>query len=210
MMGQKKMPDFLYESKIDGIVAGIDEAGRGPWAGPVVAAAVVLNEQSLPPELINGLDDSKKLSKPKRELLFELLPAHASIGIGISEPDEIDQINILQATLTAMARAVSDLDIVPDHALVDGNHAPSLPCEVTCVVKGDSKSLSIAAASIVAKVSRDKLMMSLAEQHPGYGWERNAGYGTAEHQAALARLGVTNAHRKSFKPILKMLGEVQS
>jgi len=200
------MPDLSYESKIDGIVAGIDEAGRGPWAGPVVAAAVVLNTQTLPLDLMTGLDDSKKLSKKKRELLFGLLPAHASIGVGVSEPAEIDEINILQATLAAMARAVTNLDIQPEHALVDGTQAPSLPCDVTCVVKGDGKSLSIAAASIIAKVTRDRLMAELAEQHPGYGWERNAGYGTAEHQAALAALGVTDAHRKSFKPILKILG----
>ena len=200
------MPDLSYESTIDGVVTGIDEAGRGPWAGPVVAAAVVLNTQTLSQELIDGLDDSKKLNKKKRELLFALLPAHASIGVGMSEPAEIDEINILQATLTAMARAVANLDVQPDHALVDGTQAPSLPCDVTCVVKGDGKSLSIAAASIVAKVTRDRLMVELAERHSGYGWERNAGYGTAEHQAALAALGVTDAHRKSFKPILKILG----
>jgi ribonuclease HII len=200
------MPDLSYESTIDGVVTGIDEAGRGPWAGPVVAAAVVLNTQTLSQELIDGLDDSKRLNKKKRELLFALLPAHASIGVGMSEPAEIDEINILQATLAAMARAVANLDVQPDQALVDGTQAPSLPCDVTCVVKGDGKSLSIAAASIVAKVTRDRLMAELAERHPGYGWERNAGYGTAEHQAALAALGVTDAHRKSFKPILKILG----
>ena len=200
------MPDLSYELTIDGVVTGIDEAGRGPWAGPVVAAAVVLNTQTLSQELIDGLDDSKRLNKKKRELLFALLPAHASIGVGMSEPAEIDEINILQATLAAMARAVANLDVQPDHALVDGTQAPSLPCDVTCVVKGDGKSLSIAAASIVAKVTRDRLMAELAERHPGYGWERNAGYGTAEHQAALAALGVTDAHRKSFKPILKILG----
>jgi ribonuclease HII len=202
----KRMPDLSYELTIDGVVTGIDEAGRGPWAGPVVAAAVVLNTQTLSQELIDGLDDSKRLNKKKRELLFALLPAHASIGVGMSEPAEIDEINILQATLAAMARAVANLDVQPDHALVDGTQAPSLPCDVTCVVKGDGKSLSIAAASIVAKVTRDRLMAELAERHPGYGWERNAGYGTAEHQAALAALGVTDAHRKSFKPILKILG----
>jgi len=200
------MPDLSYELTIDGVVTGIDEAGRGPWAGPVVAAAVVLNTQTLSQELIDGLDDSKRLNKKKRELLFALLPAHASIGVGMSEPAEIDEINILQATLAAMARAVANLDVQPDHALVDGTQAPSLPCDVTCVVKGDGKSLSIAAASIVAKVTRDRLMAELAKRHPGYGWERNAGYGTAEHQAALAALGVTDAHRKSFKPILKILG----
>ncbi len=203
------MPDLSYESKISGVVAGIDEAGRGPWAGPVVAAAVILNTQTLPSELINGLDDSKKLSKKRREALFALLPAHASIGVGLAEPAEIDQINILQATLAAMARALDDLtarcDVVPDHALVDGNQVPPVRCAVSCIVKGDGKSLSIAAASIVAKVSRDRLMTELARHHPGYGWERNAGYGTAEHQAALARLGVTSQHRKSFKPIIKML-----
>ncbi|MGA0393264.1 MAG: ribonuclease HII [Rhodospirillales bacterium] len=199
------MPDLSYESNFNGAVAGIDEAGRGPWAGPVVAAAVILNTQTLPRELITGLDDSKKLTKLKRETLHALLPEHASIGIGIAEPAEIDSINILQATLSAMARALGELDLLPVHALVDGNHAPVLPCPVTCVVKGDSKSLSIAAASIVAKVERDRLMGELSRAHPGYGWERNAGYGTAEHQAALQRLGVTQHHRQSFKPIQKIL-----
>ncbi len=199
------MPDLSYESNFNGAVAGIDEAGRGPWAGPVVAAAVILNTQTLPRELITGLDDSKKLTKLKRETLHALVPEHASIGIGIAEPAEIDSINILQATLSAMARALGELDLLPVHALVDGNHAPVLPCPVTCVVKGDSKSLSIAAASIVAKVERDRLMGELARAHPGYGWERNAGYGTAEHQAALQRLGVTQHHRQSFKPIQKIL-----
>ena len=212
MNGQKtiqKMPDLSYESKINGVVAGIDEAGRGPWAGPVVAAAVVLNLQTLPTELIDGLDDSKKLNKKRREALFALLPAHAAIGVGVAEATEIDRVNILQATLAAMARAhdhlTTVLDVAPDHALVDGTHAPALPCDVSCIIKGDGKSLSIAAASIVAKVHRDQIMAKLAEDHPGYGWDHNAGYGTAEHQAALVRLGVTEQHRKSFKPILKML-----
>ena len=201
------MPDLILESKIGGTVAGIDEAGRGPWAGPVVAAAVVLNTETLPLELLDGLDDSKRLSRARRETLFETLPAHARIGVGMADVTEIDRLNILQATLCAMARAVEELGIVPDHVLVDGNRAPTLSCTVDCIVKGDSKSLSIAAASIVAKVTRDRLMADLANTFPGYGWERNAGYGTAEHKAALERLGVTLQHRKSYAPILKILSQ---
>ncbi|MEQ8193916.1 MAG: ribonuclease HII [Rhodospirillales bacterium] len=199
------MPDFIFEQQYTGIVAGIDEAGRGPWAGPVVAAAVVLNVETLPPDVRDGLDDSKKLSPARRETLFAALPACASIGVGMAEVEEIDRLNILQATLLAMTRAVGALDAVPDHALIDGTQAPQLVCPVSCIVKGDSKSLSIAAASIVAKVSRDRLMAGLARAFPAYGWERNAGYGTAEHKAALERFGVTAHHRKSFAPVRKIL-----
>ncbi len=199
------MPDLSLEQNIGGLVAGIDEAGRGPWAGPVVAAAVILRTETLPVDLKNNLDDSKKLSRKRRETLFETLPAHAAIGVGMADVTEIDQLNILQATLCAMTRAVENLETSPHHALVDGNHAPALACPVECVIKGDSKSLSIAAASIIAKVTRDHIMADLAQTFPGYGWERNAGYGTAEHKAALERLGVTPHHRKSFAPIRKMI-----
>ena len=200
------MPDFDLEDAAGGVVAGIDEAGRGPWCGPVVAAAVILERHTLPDDLRHGLDDSKKLKPARRELLFAALAAHARIGVGLSEAAEIDRVNILEATMLAMERAVTGLEVIPDVALVDGNRAPDLPCAARPVIKGDAKSLSIAAASIVAKVTRDRIMAELAQDFPGYGWERNSGYGTAEHQEALKRLGVTQHHRKSFKPIIKILG----
>jgi ribonuclease HII len=199
------MPDFGFEDAAAAPVAGIDEAGRGPWAGPVVAAAVILDRQTMPEILRVGLDDSKKLSRPTREALFAALPAHAVIGVGRAEVEEIDRLNILQATLLAMSRALDALAVRPASALVDGNRAPPLSCPLKCVVGGDGRSLSIAAASIVAKVTRDRLMAELDAVHPGYGWTRNAGYGTAQHRAALAELGVTNHHRRSFAPIARLL-----
>ena len=195
------MPNYNLESQAGGKVAGIDEAGRGPWAGPVVAAAAILDPATLPRSLMARLDDSKKLNRKIRETLFGELQGKAAIGVGIADIGEIDTINILQATLLAMRRALDNLPFQPDFALVDGNRAPDLPCPCRTVVKGDSRSLSIAAASIVAKVTRDRLMRRLAEEFPGYGWERNAGYGTAEHRAALERLGITPHHRRSFAPI---------
>ena len=200
------MPDFRLETAAGGVVAGVDEAGRGPWAGPVVAGAVILDAATLPARLCNGLDDSKRLKAARREDLLAALRRCARIGVGRAEVAEIDTLNILQATLLAMARAVAELGTPPDLALVDGTHAPALACPVRCVVKGDARSLSVAAASIVAKVTRDAIMAELAAAHPGYGWERNAGYGTAEHRGALERLGVTPHHRRSFRPIIKMLG----
>ncbi len=204
------MPDFSLEdsARAEGfaMIAGIDEAGRGPWAGPVVAAAVILDQAALPAALAEGLDDSKKLSAARREALFALLPEFARIGVGRAEVDEIDRLNILQATFLAMTRAAAALSSVPDLALVDGNRPPALACAVRCVVGGDGPALSIAPASVVAKVTRDRVMTELALRHPGYGWERNAGYGTAEHQAALARLGPTPAHRRSFRPVAALLG----
>lgn len=208
------MPDFTAENAAVAAghttIAGIDEAGRGPWAGPVVAAAVILERSALSAALIAGLDDSKKLTAGRRTDLLAALTPVARIGIGLAEAQEIDAINILQATFLAMRRAVDDLDTAPDFALVDGNRPPPLACRVECLVGGDGRSLSIAAASIVAKVHRDGIMAELANRYPGYGWERNAGYGTAEHQAALKRLGVTAAHRKSYKPIRNILGEQDS
>lgn len=195
------MPDFKFEHNCAAPVAGVDEAGRGPWAGPVVAAAVILPADSLDPRLLARLDDSKKLKKGVREDLLTALEPVADIGIGIATPTEIDNINILQATMVAMQRAVDDLSEAPVSVLVDGNRAPPIAAEVKTIVKGDSLSLSIAAASIVAKVTRDRMMAELATQYPGYGWERNAGYGTKEHKEALDRLGVTPAHRQSFAPI---------
>ena len=204
------MPDFQLESNLTGRIAGIDEAGLGPWAGPVSAAAVVLDQANLPDALRDGLDDSKKLSPRTRDALFDALHEQArlgnvDIGVGLSSVAEIEQDNILAATMTAMARAVTDLDRPVDIALVDGNRAPNLTCTVQTVVKGDQRSLSIAAASIIAKVTRDWIMAELDAQHPGYGWAHNAGYGTAEHRAALLQLGVTPHHRRSFKPIAALL-----
>jgi ribonuclease HII len=199
------MPDYSIEASLAGTVAGIDEAGRGPWAGPVVAAAVVLDTQCMPPELAAGLDDSKKLKRPVRERLFELIAAHAAAGVGQASVAEIDTLNILQATMLAMRRAVDALPVRPAHAIVDGNRAPELDIPTRTLVGGDARALSIAAASIVAKVTRDRIMARLADECPGYGWERNAGYGTRQHGAALETHGVTPHHRKSFAPVAKLL-----
>jgi ribonuclease HII len=218
------MPDFTLEARLRArhgkgvLVIGIDEAGRGPWAGPVVAAAAWLDPQRCPAELRRGLDDSKRLSPARRDELFEMLEdsaacGAAALGLGEAGVAEIDDVNILQATLRAMTRAAADLAAglatrggrAPEAALVDGNRLPELPCPAEAVVGGDGLSLSIAAASILAKVTRDRHMAALAQAHPGYGWERNQGYGTAEHRAALARLGVTPQHRRSFRPVREAL-----
>jgi ribonuclease HII len=199
------MPDLALERAAGGIVCGIDEAGRGPWAGPVVAAAVVIDPARLDDALAAAIDDSKKLTVARREAVFSALADCARIGIGAAGTDEIAAHNILQATYRAMGRAVAALGPPPDFALVDGNRLPPLPCPARAVVGGDARSLSIAAASIVAKVTRDRVMVRLAARYPGYGWERNAGYGTPEHQAGLRSLGVTPHHRTSFAPIRKIL-----
>ena len=205
------MPDFFIEdsarSKGHFFIAGVDEAGRGSWAGPVVAGAVILEADKLISPLRSELDDSKKLTARKRQMLFEMLPTCASIGVGIADVNEIDKLNILEASFLAMARAISDLPQKPDYVIVDGNKVPDLPYPGEYVVKGDSRSLSIAAASIVAKVTRDNIMVNLAKNFTGYGWERNAGYGTQEHKMALERLGVTENHRKSYAPIIKILSK---
>ena len=199
------MPDFSIERECGGIVAGVDEAGRGPWAGPVVAAAVIL-PPDIPGKLVAGLEDSKKLSAGRREKLFDALSGHADIGIGAASVAEIERDNILAATYAAMRRAVAGLAAVPDIALIDGNRLPpALPCAGRTVVKGDGLSLSIAAASIVAKVTRDRIMASLATRYPAFGWERNAGYGTRQHQDGLAVEGITPHHRRTYAPIAKML-----
>ncbi|MGE4217945.1 MAG: ribonuclease HII [Alphaproteobacteria bacterium] len=201
------MPDFALETTARrehaGPVAGIDEAGRGPWAGPVVAAAVILDADRLPGPLLCRIDDSKRLTREAREAVFSEMTRYAAVGIGVAEVAEIDAINILQATMRAMGRAVEALGQPVAIALVDGNRPPPLPCAVRTVVGGDGLSLSIAAASIVAKVTRDRMMADLAGTHPGYGWERNAGYGTPEHSAAMERLGITVQHRRSFAPVAK-------
>ena len=199
------MPDLRLEAEAGGVVAGIDEAGRGPWAGPVVAAAVVLDTAALGPELADAIDDSKKLTPARRRAVAHLLVGAARIGIGAAGVAEIASCNILGATFLAMGRAVAALEVVPDLALVDGNRLPRLPCPALAVVRGDSLSLSIAAASIMAKVTRDRIMEALARRYPGFGWERNAGYGTAEHRAGLAEHGITPHHRRTFAPIRKLL-----
>lgn len=213
------MPDFALEAshgaEAGRVVIGLDEAGRGPWAGPVTAAAVWLAPALLPPGFQADLDDSKKLAREKREAIFEEMRALASaddpplrLALGEASVEEIDRLNILQASLLAMARAAAALPALglrPDAALVDGTQAPRLDCPVTTVVGGDRKCLTIAAASIAAKVTRDRLMARLSEAHPGYGWETNAGYGTAAHRDGLHRLGVTPHHRRSFRPIREAL-----
>ncbi len=183
-------------------VCGIDEAGRGPWAGPVVAAAVILDPEAVP----EGIDDSKKLTARRREAVFEALTQHALIGIGAASVREIDRINILQASYLAMRRAVARLPMQPRRALIDGKGLPGdLPCPGEAIVGGDARVPAIAAASIVAKVTRDRIMVALAQQYPGYGWETNVGYGVKRHSEALQRLGVTPHHRRSFKPVHNIL-----
>ena len=206
------MPDFSLEREFarqaGGIVCGVDEAGRGPWAGPVVAGAAILDPATLPDDLARDLDDSKKLKAARREVLLERLMEADGVrlGLGVASVAEIDSLNILQATFLAMRRAVADLGVAPGFALIDGNKIPpDLPCDARAVVKGDGLSLSIAAASIHAKVTRDRMMAELDLQFPGYGWANNAGYGTKQHQDALATLGVTPHHRKSYAPIRKIL-----
>ena len=204
MTGGMTLPDFSLERAAPAApVCGVDEAGRGPWAGPVVAAAVIF--PGLAPE---GLNDSKKLSAARREALFGAIMRDGLVGVGEASVDEIDEINILNATWLAMRRAVAALPEPPAHALIDGNRLPpGLPCGATAVVKGDGRSLSIAAASIIAKVTRDRLMRTLAEAFPQYGWDRNAGYGVKAHAEALRRHGLTPHHRRSFRPIRNMLCE---
>ncbi len=204
------MPDFSIEDTISGIVCGVDEAGRGPWAGPVVAGAAILDQRRLDPDLTAALDDSKKLSRKRREHLFAALHEGARDGIahlstGTASVEEIDRLNILQATFLAMGRAVAALGLAPDHAIVDGNQMPRLICPATTVIKGDARSISISAASIVAKVTRDAIMTDLDRDHPGYGFAAHAGYGTKAHREALERLGVTPHHRRSFAPIHNIL-----
>src|SRR4051794_18534753 len=198
------MPTFDMEQAAGGRVAGVDEAGRGPLAGPVVAAAVVL-PPDLPSELTDLLDDSKKLTADRRLAAFLALRASAAeIAIGAASVAEIHRLNILHAAMLAMRRAVSRLRVAPDLALVDGNYPPKLDCTVRCVVGGDALCLSIAAASIVAKVVRDRAMTRLAVRFPGYGWDANAGYATAAHRAALQRLGPTRHHRAGFGTVAQL------
>ena len=193
------MPDFKHETKAGAYsgrkICGVDEAGRGPLSGPVVAAAVILDPENIPA----GLNDSKALSHPARERLMNILGRHTKIGIGIAEPGEIDRRNILWATMEAMRRAIENLNISIDCALIDGNRVPpNLFCPSHAIVKGDAKSVSIAAASIAAKVTRDRLLVEADSRFPGYGWSGNKGYPTKAHRDAVETLGRSPAHRWSF------------
>jgi ribonuclease HII len=200
------MPHYIYESRLlntlEGPICGVDEAGRGPLAGPVVAAAVILQKGRIP----KGLNDSKQLDEETREALFpRIMEMAVAVGVGEASVGEIDLVNIRQATHLAMARAVRALPVAAMFALVDGNDAPALPCKCDTLVDGDARSLSIAAASIIAKVTRDRMMIRLRDEHPGYAWRNNKGYGTPEHYAGLKRHGVTAHHRRSFAPIQNLL-----
>jgi ribonuclease HII len=204
-------PDDRFETELRarGLwpVAGIDEAGRGPLCGPVVAAAVILDPAAIP----EGLNDSKTLTARRREALFDRILSGAQVGVGQASVAEIDALNILRASHLAMCRAVAALPEPPAHVLVDGHLLPrGLSVDGTAVVRGDARCLSIAAASIVAKVTRDRIMVDLAQQHPGYGWDRNAGYPTPDHLAALRNLGVTPQHRRSFRPVHYILLQEKS
>ncbi len=209
--GNEKMPDFCLENNCQGIVCGIDEAGRGPWVGNVVAGAVIILNRNLPSELLDNLNDSKKLSKNKREYLYRLLreaeeKGLVKIGVGEATPQEIDEYNILQATFMAMRRAVDNLNLKPSIALIDGNRTPkNFPVQVQTVIKGDAKSYSISAASIIAKVWRDREMEELAKKYPYYGFEKNVGYGTKDHIEGLKKYGIIAEHRKSYRPIKEYL-----
>jgi ribonuclease HII len=192
--------------KIDGVlVAGVDEAGRGPLAGPVVVAAVVLHPQ----QPIDGLNDSKKLSETRREKLFPLIIERAlAYCVVVVEKDEIDRINIFQATMTGMSRAVAGLTPAAVEALIDGNHLPKdLPCPGRAIIDGDALVPAISAASILAKVTRDRLMVAMDTEHPGYGFAAHKGYSTPEHLAALKRLGPCPQHRRSFAPVRLLLDQ---
>ena len=200
------MPHYIYESRLlktmAGPICGVDEVGRGPLAGPVVAAAVILDRKRIP----KGLNDSKLLSEDDREELYpRILEMALAVGVGEASVDEIDLVNIRQATHMAMARAVRALSVTAEFALVDGNDPPPLPCRCDTLVGGDARSVSIAAASIIAKVTRDRMMVALHDQHPGYNWRSNKGYGTPEHYAGLKTHGVTVHHRRSFAPIYHIL-----
>jgi ribonuclease HII len=204
------MPHYIYESRLLKAhagpaplrICGVDEAGRGPLAGPVMAAAVILDKKRIP----KGLNDSKQLSEETREELFpRIMELALAVGVGEASVDEIDLVNIRQATHLAMARAVRALSLAAAFALVDGNDAPALPCKCDTLVGGDGRSVSIAAASIVAKVTRDRMMIRLHEEHPGYNWRSNKGYGTPDHYSGLKIHGVTIHHRRSFAPILNLL-----
>jgi len=195
-----KRPTLHLERQFEGCVCGIDEAGVAPLAGPVVAAAVTLPYDSKP-RILRGLNDSKLLSAQERERLYDIIQRIAEVGVGMASVGEIDEVNIYHANMRAMKRAFEALPRRPDHALVDGRARPPIDCQVEMVVKGDRRSLSIAAASVIAKVTRDRLMQELAASYPDYGWQTNVGYGTDTHYLGLLRKGPTEHHRRSFAPL---------
>ncbi len=196
------MPDFLFENEYDGIVIGVDEVGRGPLAGPVVAAAVYIPPENRGHPVWRDVQDSKKISAIRRDILFLVIQGQCIYGIASASVDEIDSINILQATFLAMRRAIEQMKLNNPYVLIDGNRLPkNWPWDSRAIIKGDTKSVSIAAASILAKVTRDRLMVELANTHPEYGWDNNAGYGTPEHLSALSAHGITPHHRQSFAPV---------
>lgn len=203
---EQSVPDFAHEARLRArgfaLVAGVDEVGRGPLAGPVVAAAVILDPEHMP----DGLNDSKKLTASVRERLFTEIMRHAHVAIASIPAARIDAINIRQSTFEAMAGAVNGLAVRADFALIDGRDIPPLPCPAKALIGGDRRSLSIAAASIIAKVTRDRMMAVMAEEYPDYGFEKHMGYGTVKHLAALALHGPTPLHRMSFAP-LKRIGD---
>jgi ribonuclease HII len=203
------MPTFRYEislgRKSGAVICGVDEAGRGPLAGPVVACAAILPLEGLSTRLLGALDDSKRLTAEVREAVAIKLRKKAIYALGEASVEEIDRFNILRATFMAMRRAFEQLPVQPQHAIIDGNMKPGLPCEETTIIEGDHLSYSIAAASILAKVARDKMMRELHCDHPIYGWETNVGYGTPEHRAAIEAYGLTPHHRVSFKPVYEQL-----
>lgn len=203
------MPHFMHESRHGGRVAGVDEVGRGPLAGPVLAAAVVFSRR-VPRRLACLINDSKALTAAQREAAFAALCAHehVEIGVGAASVGEIVRLNILHAAMLAMRRAVARLPSLPDLALIDGNRAPPLECRVECVVGGDAESLSIAAASIIAKVLRDRAMTRLHARFPQYGWHENAGYATAAHRRALAEHGPCHHHRPTFGSVRQLALEL--
>ncbi len=204
-------PDFSFERSAAAkgylYIAGVDEVGRGPLAGPVCAAAVILDPNNIPA----GLNDSKKLTAKRRDALFDEIMNVADVSLAEATVEEIDTHNILRASHIAMVRAIQGLSQTTDHALIDGNMIPrDLTISAETIIKGDGRSLSIAAASIVAKVWRDRHMVDLAQQFPGYGWDKNAGYPTAQHKLGLEQFGVTPHHRRSFKPIHNILYQDKS
>ncbi|WP_108783926.1 ribonuclease HII [Wolbachia endosymbiont of Bemisia tabaci] len=193
-----RYPDFTLENTLSGIIAGVDEVGRGPLAGPVISAAVIFTDRDT---VIDGINDSKKLTPKCRQVLYEKITSVAKFGIGMASVEEIDSYNILQATKLSMKRALVNLDLELDYVLVDGNQPLEVKWQTKSIVNGDSLSISIAAASIVAKVTRDRLMEELHNKHPQYNWYKNKGYGTKEHLSAIGLHGITKHHRKNFAPI---------
>ena len=207
------MPTFNIEDGLllpaDALIAGVDEVGRGSLAGPVMAAAIILDRSKCLDDELRQVDDSKRLSKKNREAISSWIYKVSTVGIGFVDREGIDQLNILWASLLAMKRAIDDvqknLDRPLDAVLIDGNRLPALNCRGYAIVQGDKKSFSIAAASIVAKIARDRFMLQMAKTYPQYGWEKNMGYGTRYHMEALKKYGVTDQHRRSFRPIAETL-----